>query len=121
MAHGVYDEQVIVIAENMAMNVDAFTTYHDVHGFDCGSMVINWTGANSTSAQLVPQFSIDGDCWCNFVADTGAQKVDGATGCKMYEFPQFCFKYVRLKFVKKSNSAGTMTVKSYAKRYWHNR
>lgn len=123
MANGIYDELTVTIASGMAMSADAATEKLDIHAFDCGGMVIVWSGANATinPALLVPQFSIDGVNWCNYIPESSAQKTDKPAGSKMYEFSTFCFKYVRLRFLKKSNSTGTMSVTVYAKRWYKNR
>lgn len=123
MANGVYDEITVVVAEDVAMTSDMVTEKLDIHAYDCGGMVISWSGANATinPALLIPQFSIDGVNWCNYIPESSAQRADKPSGSKMYEFTTLCFKYVRFRFLKKSNSAGTMTVKVYSKRWYKNR
>lgn len=100
------------------MAADFSTNHMEIEGFDCGSMVLDWTGANATTALFIPQFSNDLICWCDYVAEADAQKVGGAAGCKMYEFSTFCFRFLRLKFLRKTNSAGSFSTLAYAKRFW---
>lgn len=114
----IHDDQMVVIADGTSMAADFESLVHEIHGFDCGSLVVNWTGANATTARLIPQFSNDLVCWCNWLAESDAERVDDVSGCKMYFFETFCFKYIRLRFLKKTNSAGTVTVTSYAKRWY---
>lgn len=117
----VYDSQTIQITSSAAMSADFVSTHIEIGGFDCGSMVIDWSGANKTTALLIPQFSNDLSCWCNYVSDVDARKADAASGCKMYEFSQNCFKYIRFRFVAKTNTTGAINVSVYSKRQWYNR
>lgn len=123
MANGTYDELTLVVADGMSMTADGVTDKTDIHAWDCGGMVIAWSGANATinPALFVPQFSINGTDWCNYIPESQVQRADKPSGSKMYEFPVYCFKYLRLRFLKKSNSAGAMTVTVYAKRKYSNR
>lgn len=117
----IFDQQIIELSINQPMTADFESQYFDISGFDCGSMVVNWTGANAATAILIPQFSIDLSCWCNYVSEPNAQRVDSGTGCKMYEFSTYCFKYVRLRFLAKTNTAGIITTKVFSKRWYDNR
>jgi hypothetical protein len=110
--------QTIELSIAQSMAADFVSADFEVEGFELGGVVADWTGANKTTALLIPQFSIDRVCWCNFVSEANAQRVDGPTGCKMYEFDHFSFKYMRMRFAAKTNTAGSVTIKLYVKRPW---
>jgi len=114
----IFGSQKLYLIENQSMAADFTTVAMEVEGFDCGSMVINWTGANVFSGIFIPQFSNDGVCWCDYVGEADAQKAASAAGCRMYEFSTLCFEKVRLKYLHKTVTAGSFTVLSYAKRFW---
>jgi len=114
----IFGSQKLYLAVDQPMTADFTSVPMEIDGFDCGSMVINWTGASAFNSVFIPQFSNDGICWCDYVAESDAQKASSAAGCKMYEFSTFCFDKLRLKYLHKTVIAGNMSVLVYAKRFW---
>lgn len=116
MAGQIYDQQTLLLATDTPMTADFDTTWHEIWGFDCGSFTITWTGANRSTGVLIPQFSNDLTHWCGYVTEAQAKRVTSGAGDALYEFPIFAFKYVRLRFLAKTNTTGTLSVLSFAKR-----
>lgn len=110
--------QKLHLVKDQSMAADFETNAMEIGGFDCGSMVISWTGADAFNGIFIPQFSNDGECWCDYLAESDAQRAASVNGCRMYEFSTFCFEQVRLKFLHKTVSSGTFEVLVYAKRFW---
>lgn len=116
MGQVVHDTQELELAAAQSMGADFVTPVHEVTFFDMGSIHIQWTGADATTGVFLPQASVNGTCWCNLLAEAVAKRADGPSGCQLYIFPSYEFKYVRLKYKASTNTAGTVNVISFAKR-----
>ncbi len=112
----IFEEQLVVVATDVAMGADFFSAVQDVYGFDAGGVQFAWTGADRTTARVIPQVSIDGVNYCDYLAAADSKRVDGPAGCGMYEIQKICFRHLRVRFVAMTNTAGTITIKTYAKR-----
>jgi hypothetical protein len=110
------DEQCIVLADDISMSSDFETEAMEIYGFDCGGFQIKVTASDAADGVIMPQFSVDGECWCDYLESDDAKKTSIGDFCCMFEFPNFCFRYVRLKFTANSVSMGTLRCLSYAKR-----
>lgn len=112
----VFEEQTVEVSTNVSMGADFFSAVHDVYGFECGGVQFAWVGADKTTARVIPQVSIDGVNYCDYLSEADSKRVDGAAGCGMYEIQKICFRHLRVRFLKKTNATGTITIKTYAKR-----
>lgn len=112
----IFDAITVVLTANASMASDFTTDTFECGGYDRGGMVCFWTGAATTDAVLRPQFTIDDVHWCNFVAQSNALKVNAVNGDQMYEFTSFCFPHIRLQYLAKTNTTGSLTVKFWARR-----
>lgn len=110
------NEEELVVSTNASMGADFTSAVHDIRGFDCGGVQFAWVGADRTTARVIPQLSIDGDNYCDYLAENDAKRVDDVAGCGMYEIQKICFRYLRVRFLKKTNATGTITIRTYAKR-----
>jgi len=110
------DIQELDLSVGASIAADFVTIEHDVRFFDMGSCQFIWSGANATTAQIIPQASLDKVNWCNLASGTTIKKVDAASGCQLYTFPTIEFTWFRVKFVANTNSAGVATVKTCMKR-----
>lgn len=110
------EEQLVPVAVARSMSADFTSAALEMAGFDCGGIQFTWTGADATTARVIPQVSIDGENYCDYIAESGSKKVDGTDGCGMYELQKICFRFMRVRFLHKTNTTGTITVYCYAKR-----
>lgn len=113
------DVQDLELATSVSMASDFNSFEHDVRFFDMGSLQAVWVGANATTAQIIPQASLDKVNWCNLASGTNIKTVNAASGCCIYTFPSIEYKYFRVKFVANSNSAGTISFYTFMKRRRH--
>lgn len=111
-----YEDQEIEIATSQSMAADFTSKVHEIRAFDCGSVQYTWTGANTTTAKVIPQLSNDGVNFCDYIGENDANRIDDVAGCGVYEIQKICLKYFRIRFVANTNTAGTLTVRSYVKR-----
>ncbi len=116
MSTQLYDEQTLEIAVDNSMAGDFISAVQDVWAFDCGGVQFSWTGADKTTARVIPQVSIDGVNYCDYISENDSKRIDEAAGCGMYEIQKICFRYLRVRFLAKTNTTGVITVKGYAKR-----
>lgn len=116
MSGFLFEEQLLTVATDVTMDADFTSAVHDVYGFDCGGVQFSWTGADKTTARVIPQVSIDGVNYCDYLAEADSKRVDAAAGCGMYEIQKICFRHLRVRFLRKTNTAGTIIIKTYAKR-----
>ena len=96
------------------MAADFFWPWIDTTHHDIGAIQFAWTGADAITAHLIPQATIVGTqtaystCWCDLVAGSSIKKVDAASGCHLYDFTSIGYKALRLKFLKQTNTTGTI-------------
>lgn len=105
----------LLLCENQSIAVDFTSFEEEVLFYDMGSIQMIWTGANATTAKLIPQASNDKVNWCDLLSDVQVNKVDSVNGCKLYTFPTLEYRYYRIKFLHMTNTAGTMTIISLLK------
>lgn len=81
-----------------------------------GAIQAIWSGADAVTAEIIPQASINNIDWCNLASGTTIKKVDGATGCQLYEFTDIGYAYWRIRFLAKTNTTGTIEIITLLKR-----
>lgn len=116
MSSQLYDEQLLVVATSVSMAADFTSAVQEIWAFDCGGVQFDWAGADATTARVIPEMSIDGVNYCDYISEANSKKVDAAAGCGMYEIQKICFRYMRVRFLHKTNTTGTITIRGYAKR-----
>lgn len=111
-----YVSQQLDVCTNQSMGADFFSSSMDVTGFSTLCIQAVWTGANRTTAKVVPQASINNTTWCNLVPLASSKVVGSPADCLMYDFASVSPPYVRISFVANTNTTGTITVTFFAKR-----
>lgn len=111
-----FEFQTVDIASSVSMGADFTSAKIDVWGFDYGGIQYIWSGANATNAKIVPQMSGNGVDFCDWLPEANANRIDEASGCGMYDIAAYPFQWLRIRFIANSNTTGTITVTSYAKR-----
>lgn len=111
-----YEHQLLTLATGVSMASDFYSAEHQLVGWELGSIAIQWVGASATTARAVVEISIDGLDWCAYSAEADSMRVDKATGCAMTLVEPLCFSALRVHFLKKTESTGTITIKSFVKR-----
>lgn len=82
--------------------------------YDSGSLVADWSGADTNKATMILEGSNDDSNWAE-INGSGFQFKD-ASGVQAWEFTQFTFKHIRAVFTANSNTAGTLNLNFYGRR-----
>ena len=90
--------------------------WQDVRYHNRGSIQAIWSGADATDATIMPQASNNKVDWCNLASATTVKKVDGASGCQLYEFTDMGYSYWRIAFTANTNTTGTIQIITVLKR-----
>lgn len=113
------DIQEMFLEESRSLSSDFDSFAQEILYFDRGSVQFIWSGANSATAEIIPQASNDGVNWCDLASGTNIQKITVGSGCRMYNLPDLNYKWFRVSFSANSNTAGTASILTIMKRGRH--
>jgi len=116
MAFILDNNDLAIIAQDVSMASDFATIAHNSAVFDMGAIQAKWTGANTTAALVIPEASVDGENWCSIYRDADQKKIDKPSGCLIYSIDNITWRFTRVRFEHKTNTAGTITIYSFLKR-----
>ena len=106
MARGIVRNWRAIIDGNLSTAIES--DYTDAAFLDKGRVLVEWSGADATNAQIVVEISNDKENWRSIISSPIV--LNSTSGSHEIAFPLIDFGYMRFRTVPNTVTSGTINV-----------